>query len=860
MDAERRDSERVLAPHEVRLSSIINRILRQCEKDMKDLAQRCAKKDGAARKIEFLMWIEAQRQQFIRLLVLVEWALGEGNTEHCTALYSKLRQREDYLTQMADAMYYMRENLLAARAPFYDVSTAVDVLGSGTYLRLPSSIQKRYLPPEVGQSLEPSSVFKRLNNLIYQRLFSSEVPPQFDTIQVDEGTVKCRVDHEFEVVLTLDGPQLPWRLLSLKIFIQGANSSEEVIIPQHLPSLQQFVQSKLQECDPRACLQELFSQTHGICIKLVMNILRKQAQALQERDSKNLKVRSAAQYLSIRYWCTRVTPKGGSALEDAFPCLQLVVHEMNISIHHQPALVGPVSFHATTSSSSSSPSTSSTSALPFSPPHASTSSLGTPLPSVQGNPDRDHSGVLSPSALDTSTRDHAPLSIKTCALRLDFSCLDLESLLHTAIHKFIAARMISLQKILHAETTLLGPKFQTLEVHLYAKHMLIISIDASSGNFQLQLNSSGPQRVVCERILYEAEGEVNADTKAIAAVVHRLKTQAILERIERASGAFCAHSFRASHTPLEMHLSPQCPAPPFDLRSDSACFCRFAPWTEFLLAFVVTPVYTLDVYLLCITGHGTNRLSPPLEVTAVHALDRGVDLPTSSPHVTSIGPELANPTMTEREKAGTACPFARARPVAELQAAACPVDVANGGADGDAASAAASSASVSELSHDESLSMVELVTQYSNADILGLYSFCLELDCHDIKYQLVEQKVSFSLGIPLVFGKSETTGKWQLRIPFQGLPIKCSKPSSMFDGSEWILAFSNISRKTFEQLKQEIRSISAISEFLAKWRQISQHSLFAEFFSLEHVTPLKVQLCYGKVRLAPKKILYLFQV
>lgn len=56
-------------------------------------------------------------------------------------------------------------------------------------------------------------------------------------VQIDNGRVTFRIEHEFEVSLTLmgDGPNVPWRLLDIQILVEDRDTGckFDLIHPVH---------------------------------------------------------------------------------------------------------------------------------------------------------------------------------------------------------------------------------------------------------------------------------------------------------------------------------------------------------------------------------------------------------------------------------------------------------------------------------------------------------------------------------------------------------------------------------------------------------------------------------------------------
>jgi hypothetical protein len=126
-------------------------------------------------------------------------------------------------------------------------------------------------------------------------------------------------------------------------------------------------------------------------------------------------------------------------LLDAFPCLQVVVHDGTVTIHHQPTLVGAISFQSQQSGPQpgSCPAAATASAA-----SATTSTFAAPVPSYA--PSRHASLSRSTSNAASGSGPGKPFQ----DLQLDYRALNVEDLLITAVRLLTAARLATLEGLL----------------------------------------------------------------------------------------------------------------------------------------------------------------------------------------------------------------------------------------------------------------------------------------------------------------------------------------------------------------------------------------------------------------------------
>ncbi|GBG26172.1 Mediator of RNA polymerase II transcription subunit 14 [Hondaea fermentalgiana] len=218
----------------VAVGDIVRRVCLTAHEDLETMSRAVAALDDNDRKNAIRKYLKNVRHRFIKLLVLIKWACESGRfVDDLLALQQDFGMNEVRVFESVAALRRSGIVLHTARAPVYDVANAVDVLSSGTYLRLPRAIAKLSGNPRLDDRLpemNESETLRKLEQYILERLLHQKAPPQFTTFRIDHGTLVCRVEHEFEVVLTLSGAALdsPWVVLSVAILVAGDASTSNI--------------------------------------------------------------------------------------------------------------------------------------------------------------------------------------------------------------------------------------------------------------------------------------------------------------------------------------------------------------------------------------------------------------------------------------------------------------------------------------------------------------------------------------------------------------------------------------------------------------------------------------------------------
>ncbi|OAD79175.1 hypothetical protein PHYBLDRAFT_15291, partial [Phycomyces blakesleeanus NRRL 1555(-)] len=176
------------------------------------------------RKRQILNFATFARKQFLKLSVLVKWAENANDIQMCQNIMAHLANQNKIFQDTSDYLHKIHVELPAARTRNYDVKTAVDVLTTGTYQRMPTKI-KDMVPPACLTDEEVLETFQKMNDVIRVRLLTTEVlpSPMLDH-RIENGRIYFSIENEFKVSLTLMGPSnaRQWWIVSLDVLVQTA--------------------------------------------------------------------------------------------------------------------------------------------------------------------------------------------------------------------------------------------------------------------------------------------------------------------------------------------------------------------------------------------------------------------------------------------------------------------------------------------------------------------------------------------------------------------------------------------------------------------------------------------------------------
>uniref|UniRef100_A0A803KPQ0 Mediator of RNA polymerase II transcription subunit 14 n=1 Tax=Chenopodium quinoa TaxID=63459 RepID=A0A803KPQ0_CHEQI len=176
-----------------------------------------------------------------------------------------------------------QQRLQQARAPIYDVPSAIEVLLTGSYERLPKCIEDVGMQSSLNE-IQQKPALKKLDILVRSKLVETSLPKEISEVKVSDGTALLRVDGEFQVLVTLGyrGHLNLWRILHMELLVgerNGAIKLEELRRFALGDDLERRMAAADEQQNP---FMILYSVLHEFCVALIMDTVIRQVHALRQ--------------------------------------------------------------------------------------------------------------------------------------------------------------------------------------------------------------------------------------------------------------------------------------------------------------------------------------------------------------------------------------------------------------------------------------------------------------------------------------------------------------------------------------------------------------------------------------------------
>ncbi|KAM0029677.1 putative mediator complex, subunit Med14 [Helianthus debilis subsp. tardiflorus] len=503
-----------LGQESVEFSTLVNRAAEESYLSLKELVEksRSSEMSDSEKKISILKYLVKTQQRMLRLNVLAQWCQQVPLIQYCQQLASTLSSHETCFTQAADSMFFMHEGLQQARAPIYDVPSAIEILLTGTYERLPKCTEDVGIQSTLTEK-QQKPVLKKLDTIVRSKLLETTLPKEFSEVKIFDGTVTLCVPGEFKVLLTLGyrGHLSMWRILHLEVLV-GEKSG-----PVKLEETRRFVLGD--DLERRMAASEnpfaiLYSILHEFCVALVMDTVIRQVRELRVGRWKD----------AIRFELIS-DGNSGQSQSNAIGSMQMGQDgETDSGGLRTPGLkiIYWLDFDKTTGTSDS---------------------VSCPFIKIEPGPDLQIKCIHSSFVIDPVTNREAEFSI-------DQSCIDVEKLLLRAICCNKYTRLLEIYKelgqnspscragsdvILHSPVDQTGADYnkdgildsegqEVLRMRAYGSSFFTLGINIRTGRFLLHSSKS----TIASSALRECEEALNQGSMTAAEAFISLRSKSLL--------------------------------------------------------------------------------------------------------------------------------------------------------------------------------------------------------------------------------------------------------------------------------------------------------------------------------------------
>ncbi|KAH6914203.1 mediator complex subunit MED14-domain-containing protein [Coprinopsis sp. MPI-PUGE-AT-0042] len=192
---------------QIALGDLLSRVVQAIYAELTEMAETLPSMSDAVRKRTIADWVVKIKKQVVKLYAVAKWSRDAETVQKCMNITAFLLTQNHQFDEVVRALTASKDNLDPARLRNHDLLTSLDVLTTGSYLRLPTCIKKRVVPSTPLTDEEVAKTLRDMESAILYRLRMSElIPVEMLQYTIADGRVHFTVPKLFELSLCLLGP------------------------------------------------------------------------------------------------------------------------------------------------------------------------------------------------------------------------------------------------------------------------------------------------------------------------------------------------------------------------------------------------------------------------------------------------------------------------------------------------------------------------------------------------------------------------------------------------------------------------------------------------------------------------------
>jgi len=191
----------------VNLSVLVERLSNLAYQTIQSLSDTLPSLTSHAKRAKIFSTAIELRKIFVKLLVIVRWSKDVEMLNRARNVIGLLVEQQWAHEDVFSGLTQVRKILPNARMFDADLVTAIDILRTGTYNRLPKAIKDSTVPQEPMTDSEALEVMSQLDMVLRERLAYSELTPLgLYLSKIESGKAYFEAPELYNICLTTSGP------------------------------------------------------------------------------------------------------------------------------------------------------------------------------------------------------------------------------------------------------------------------------------------------------------------------------------------------------------------------------------------------------------------------------------------------------------------------------------------------------------------------------------------------------------------------------------------------------------------------------------------------------------------------------
>ena len=300
------------------LAALVERLSNNAYQTLQSLSDTTSSLSNDAKKAKIFATAMDLRKQFVKLLVLVRWSKDVELLNKARNVIALLVDQQWAHEDVFSGLTQARKILPNARICDADLVTAIDVIRTGTYQRLPASIRNSTVPKAPMTNAQVLDVLRALDQVLRVRLTCNTVTPQgFHLQKIADGKAYFAVEGLYDACLTTSGPtdEDRWWLLDFHFADAATDGDEDLSASLTTPYLENvFAAAEAMLSEPTSSDEPILVRLHTFleqqALQRQLHILHHQLQRVNHlhlRGNVRFSLDLATHTLELQYWAAHAS-------------------------------------------------------------------------------------------------------------------------------------------------------------------------------------------------------------------------------------------------------------------------------------------------------------------------------------------------------------------------------------------------------------------------------------------------------------------------------------------------------------------------------------------------------------------------
>lgn len=167
----------VVVDGQIPLGLLMHQLVADLHSHLSNMAETLGRASDVTKKTRLQNWLSNSYKQVSKLYVLAKWSRNAEAIQKAMNIAAFLRTQGEQMTWAGKALHSVQLDVHRMRIRNADLLTALDILTTGTYTRLPAIHKEEFTRKKKLSDQEVFQVFEQVEDVMRARLLTTDIVP-----------------------------------------------------------------------------------------------------------------------------------------------------------------------------------------------------------------------------------------------------------------------------------------------------------------------------------------------------------------------------------------------------------------------------------------------------------------------------------------------------------------------------------------------------------------------------------------------------------------------------------------------------------------------------------------------------------